>query len=555
MYDALVLRGNGGQGLANGIALEAVLAYLPRSETDDDDDAAAAAASAASVEFDSLIQAPPDASAYIFAEASNPGSGVSALHDELRDAVLSLGVQVGLGYAGRGAGAGAGAKDRNDVRRFLNRILGLPVRAQNLLFGYFAETLEAEVRAAKADGTYSEGVSDLSGSNITIEDTEVLVRDPFGSGSELRRTAVLIDRGVSFESALKNLKRRRENHGARRRDGFYRMRRDMYGRPQIILATTKPGAKNTFTVTRPNTGSSYFETDVDALDQKYFFLDFERQGEAAAAARAEARAAWDLTYGLTETKCMHGSSCPDGSSCRIGTRLVRCCIVSGAVVPAWGVLEKVLERHAEKFHKSDRGMRAVRVVAEDGTKVVGIRYPEELLGEVREKIIQEWGVREDRGLRSAVKSDEGSTAGTGPKASETAAASGRSSPSGRSRKESVTPVDPRCARRATTAPKTMRSFFRAKDLSIHPHLTEVSVEGSPEPETKRRREDSENPEKPEKPSIFAGWKSSAPPLRGASAHQRQTCPICQHVFPASSLNTDINAHVDGCVENTGCAVK
>ena len=35
------------------------------------------------------------------------------------------------------------------------------------------------------------------------------------------------------------------------------------------------------------------------------------------------------------------------------------------------------------------------------------------------------------------------------------------------------------------------------------------------------------------------------------ARQRQTCPICLHVFPASSLNTDVNAHVDKCVERAG----
>lgn len=38
---------------------------------------------------------------------------------------------------------------------------------QNLLFSYFACTLTAEIRAAKAEGRYFEGVSDLSGSNIT----------------------------------------------------------------------------------------------------------------------------------------------------------------------------------------------------------------------------------------------------------------------------------------------------------------------------------------------------------------------------------------------------
>jgi hypothetical protein len=271
---------------------------------------------------------------------------------------------------------------------------GLPVRGQNLLFGYFTEVLEAEVKAAKAEGKYSEGVSDLSGSNIRIESTRTVLKDSGegkngGSsggasggkllgGAELKRTRVLIDRGVSFDVALGILAANRRNP----RDGFYRMRREMFGRAQIVLALAKVGAKNVFGIWRPNTGASFFEMDVDDLTQKY--VKYDERDEASA------RAPWTATYELTEHKCMHGATCERGAGCTAGSRAVRCCILSGAVVPAWGVLERVLERHEHRFNKSDRGMRAVKVVAEDGTKVVGIRYPEDLIPEVKERIAQEW---------------------------------------------------------------------------------------------------------------------------------------------------------------------
>jgi C-terminal domain on Strawberry notch homologue len=48
-------------------------------------------------------------------------------------------------------------------RRFLNRLLSLPCARQNLLFNYFAATLAAEIRAAKAEGRYFEGMSELAG--------------------------------------------------------------------------------------------------------------------------------------------------------------------------------------------------------------------------------------------------------------------------------------------------------------------------------------------------------------------------------------------------------
>jgi hypothetical protein len=40
------------------------------------------------------------------------------------------------------------------------------VGRQNLLFSYFQATLGAEIQAAKAEGKYFEGVSDLPGQHI-----------------------------------------------------------------------------------------------------------------------------------------------------------------------------------------------------------------------------------------------------------------------------------------------------------------------------------------------------------------------------------------------------
>ena len=563
MYDALVLRNTHGPrgGLANGVPLEAVLAHLPRRD-EEEERQGQAFTKTPDEENDA-----PDASAYLFLEARSPGAGVSALHDELRACVVSLGVQVGLSPGVLTdqqrlmlAETGSGSRDVSDVRRFLNRVLGLPTRAQNLLFGYFLETLEAETRAAKAEGRYTEGVSDLSGSDVTIETSETLVKDPFdpaNAGAELKKTTVAVDRGVSFRDARVSLRRHAARFGGLRpRDGFYRMRREMYGRAQVILALTKPGTRNTFAVTRPNTGASLFEMELEDLDAKYVkvecgsFLEEddaegnEKGNEAIKAADKDdaltrLRSDWTETFDLTELGCMHGGVCAN-ELCRIGTRKVRCCVLSGAVVPSWGVLEKVLEKHADRFPRSDRGMRAARVVAEDGTKVVGIRYPEELLEEVREKLVQEWAARDDaerrRGERG--KNDTGEDEDV----------------SQRKSREGVTPVDARCARRAATAPKTMRSFFQTgthtPEFDAVDRVEDGSISLEPEPSKKRLKGVSEKRDTRLAKNNKKATSFFAPKGVGVAAPRRgtQTCPICQHVFPASSLNTDVNVHVDKCVE-------
>lgn len=49
-------------------------------------------------------------------------------------------------------------KDFNNISKFLNRILGMPVELQNRLFKYFTDTLEAIVSEAKKAGRFDLGI-------------------------------------------------------------------------------------------------------------------------------------------------------------------------------------------------------------------------------------------------------------------------------------------------------------------------------------------------------------------------------------------------------------
>ena len=61
-------------------------------------------------------------------------------------------------------------------------------------------------------------------------------------------------------------------------------------------------------------------------------------------------------------------------SADMGGFVLCCSILTGSVVPIWGTLEKVLERHEGNLSKSDRSMRAVRAEPEGGQRLIGIRW-------------------------------------------------------------------------------------------------------------------------------------------------------------------------------------
>ena len=69
------------------------------------------------------------------------------------------GALIGVDLLTRGdRGLFALEKDSTTLSRFLNRLLGLPVRLQNQLFAYFTDTLASLVKQAKRAGSWDGGI-------------------------------------------------------------------------------------------------------------------------------------------------------------------------------------------------------------------------------------------------------------------------------------------------------------------------------------------------------------------------------------------------------------
>ncbi|KAK9833324.1 hypothetical protein WJX81_006479 [Elliptochloris bilobata] len=405
------------------------------------------------------------------ASAEEMVASVQGLHRRLRDCVDIMGVGVGLpradhiaeeGITPAAGPASAGTKDVGDVRRFLNRLLGLPVARQNLLFSYFAATLAAEVRSAKAEGRFFEGFSDLGGSlyGDALPQLQPLWKDVHNERAVTFRHDLTLDRGLSFDAALRRLDHERKDGDA---SGFYTSRHNMFGRSMTVLALQRPGGTNYFCVLRPNTGESYFDMERDELRSKY--QPMKRPEDA--------RGGWEEVYQSSLHACMHGTNCNQGPTCQVGRRLTRVTILTGSIVRVWGSLERVLERYQGMLSRSDRTMRVVRADFGAHGSLIGVRYPERLLSDV---------VATLNAARDASAEAAAATSGVPPGSNPSPAALAAGLPElasaalraaamgagGAMVSEPVAPVDARSYARMLRPPKTMLNFFQPKPKQAEP---------------------------------------------------------------------------------------
>ena len=84
------------------------------------------------------------------------------------------------------------------VARFLNRLLGMPLGQQNLLFELFARLTEDVIERRREEGALDEGIRTLKGASI-----KVAARADVGGGVE--RVEVHVDRGCDFDAARAEL--------------------------------------------------------------------------------------------------------------------------------------------------------------------------------------------------------------------------------------------------------------------------------------------------------------------------------------------------------------
>lgn len=234
---------------------------------------------------------------------------------------------------------------RKNVPTFLNRLLGLEVNRQNVLFDCFVEGFEGAIESAKANDTFDDGVQDLKALEVRLKGRDQVAEDKLTGAPtyHVELEADIATDPVTWEKALTAI-------GLRAGQTAYRDRffKDTEKGGYVLAHRTMGG------YTDPNTGrvTNNYAIKRPARDQYHYireekFLErYEKAGDVMVPPGVKEwwQAAVDKVPAHT-TDPVH--------------------ILAGAVIPLWEHLK------AARGH----GMKVMRVTTKGGDRIVGISIP------------------------------------------------------------------------------------------------------------------------------------------------------------------------------------
>uniref|UniRef100_A0A915DG43 Strawberry notch n=1 Tax=Ditylenchus dipsaci TaxID=166011 RepID=A0A915DG43_9BILA len=214
-------------------------------------------------------------------------------------------------------------RETSSIPKFLNRLLGLPVHAQNTLFQYFSDIVAELIKQAKLDGTYDMGIMDIGVGSDRVSKTETRKFEGSMNANDfhVEMHKISLHRGVSWEEALSLL----EIHQGPS-DGFYVSSIGFKKKTSVALiyGIGKPleGERHRqFGVTRP--------TQEEVLDLKEQYQQMDQ---------------------MCHHKYYHGKCNNEqtGKFCEVGRRTRTYFVLSGSVICVWPALEEILADHKAK---------------------------------------------------------------------------------------------------------------------------------------------------------------------------------------------------------------
>nr|CAD7265835.1 unnamed protein product [Timema shepardi] len=276
-------------------------------------------------------------------------------------------------------------KEFNNISKFLNRILGMPVDLQNRLFQYFTDTLKAIIAQAKKSGRFDLGILDLgtAGEDVKRVKRYTYLRKHATGLATTELHIVFVERGLSWKDAIEMLEEL-----TAKEEGFYLSHQVRNDKQTAILAVSmvalnkgsdpkKSKKDQLFAIYRPNTGLQLRQETLGELEKKYKKVTSK-----------EAQKSWEEQYESSSNTCSHAywsGNCKSvtlGLDCEIGLRSRKYNVLSGSVLSVWTRVESVLLTQTGRESK----MQVVRLRTAEGMKIVGTLIPNSCVDALREAL-------------------------------------------------------------------------------------------------------------------------------------------------------------------------
>ncbi|THD21168.1 Notch signaling pathway -1 [Fasciola hepatica] len=275
-------------------------------------------------------------------------------------------------------------KDTGQISKFLNRMLGLRVHIQTVLFRYFSDTLEELTRRAKRDNRLDLGIMDLgtSGQNMEIVWTKSFDTWFLSDKTQVHLHKVTAERGLTWAAAMEIYT---QHDGMN--DGFYLpvgansmrvvipiLAVYVKSRPSTRLSGGKSETKY-YRIYRPNTGMQSRPMELEKLLERY----------SRVSNPSDCQDAWHRVCKESATRCIHmlqHNMCPRAAQqrtlCEVGLRVRTYYVLSGSVLNVWAQIEPLLQGRSSQ----DRCMQVVRLKSKDGNRIIGSLIPPECVDDV-----------------------------------------------------------------------------------------------------------------------------------------------------------------------------
>ncbi|KAM6466151.1 protein strawberry notch homolog 2 isoform 1-T2 [Liasis olivaceus] len=259
------------------------------------------------------------------------------------------------------------------ITKFLNRILGLEVNKQNLLFQYFNDTFDYLIERDKKDGKYDMGILDLAPGidEIYEESKEIFLTPGHPQDGQVVFYKISVDRGLKWEEAFE-----KSLHLTGPNDGFYLSHKVRGNKYTCLLAEQTRGKY--FTLYKPNIGKQSQPETVDSLLKKY-----------QPVSSADAQPHWESSYDFSLKHCNHAvwnRNCKvvqEGKECFQGTRLRHYYMLCGALLRVWTKIASIMANITNTSY-----LQIVRLKTKEKKKQVGIKIPENCVHQVLKELKQ-----------------------------------------------------------------------------------------------------------------------------------------------------------------------